>query len=72
MSQLLVSKYLNDLEVYRRVSGTNRETVVREAFKTLLREWGKSSGLVLITEWEHEIQLGRDQISQARRVCTRC
>ena len=42
MSQLLIQHYLNDLQTLRRVSGTSRESVVREAFKTLLKDWGKS------------------------------
>jgi len=53
MSQLLVHKYLNDLSDLRRVSGTRRESVVREAFKTLLKEWGKGEGLLFIPEYEH-------------------
>ena len=31
MSQLLIQHYLNELQTLRRVSGTSRETVVREA-----------------------------------------
>lgn len=50
MSQLLINQYLNELATLRRVSGTNRETVVREAFKDLLKAWGKSRGLVFIAE----------------------
>jgi hypothetical protein len=42
VSQLLIQHYLNDLQTLRRVSGTSRESVVREAFKTLLKDWGKS------------------------------
>lgn len=38
LSQLLIQHYLNDLQTLRRVSGTSRESVVREAFKTLLGE----------------------------------
>ena len=52
MSQLLIQKYLNELHDLRKVSGTSRETVVREAFKTLLKEWGRSHDLVLVTEYE--------------------
>ncbi len=33
MSQLLIQHYLNQLADLRKVSGTNREMVVREAFK---------------------------------------
>jgi hypothetical protein len=53
LSQLLISKYLNDLADLRRVSGSHRESVVREAFKTLLKDWGKSEGLLFIPEYEH-------------------
>lgn len=53
MSQLLITEYLNDLATLKRVSGTNRESVVREAFKDLLKKWGKSQNLVFLTE--HEI-----------------
>jgi len=53
MSDLLVQKYLNDLSDLRRVSGTQRESVVREAFKTLLKDWGKSEGYLFIPEYEH-------------------
>jgi predicted helicase len=53
MSQLLIQHYLNELQTLRRVSGTSRESVVREAFKTLLREWGKSRDLTFIAEHEH-------------------
>jgi hypothetical protein len=53
LSQLLVQKYLNDLSDLRRTSGSHRESVVREAFKTLLKEWGKSDGLLFIPEYEH-------------------
>ena len=52
MSQLLIQHYLNDLQTLRRVSGTSRESVVREAFKTLLKDWGKSRDLIFIPEFE--------------------
>jgi hypothetical protein len=53
MSQLLIQKYLNDLSDLRRVSGSQRESVVREAFKTLLKKWGRSEGLLFVPEYEH-------------------
>jgi predicted helicase len=53
LSKLLVQKYLNDLSDLRRVSGSQRESVVREAFKTLLKDWGKAEGLLFIAEYEH-------------------
>ena len=54
MSQLLIQQYLNDLAKLRKVAGTNRETVVREAFKDLLKTWGRSLDLTFITEHTFE------------------
>ena len=54
MSQLLIHRYLNDLQTLRRVSGTSQESVVREAFKTLLKDWGKSRDLIFLPEYEYE------------------
>jgi hypothetical protein len=42
MSTLLVQQYLNELADLKRVSGDRRESVVREAFKTLLKGWGRA------------------------------
>ena len=53
MSQLLINEYLNELATLKRVSGVQRESVVREAFKDLLKKWGRSQNLVFIPE--HEI-----------------
>lgn len=53
MSQLLVQQYLNHLSELKRVAGTTRESVVREAFKDLLKGWGRAHDLVFIPE--HEI-----------------
>ena len=52
MSQLLINEYLNELATLKRVSGAQRESVVREAFKDLLKKWGKSHNLVFIAEHE--------------------
>src|ERR1700704_3296907 len=54
MSQLSIQHYLNELQTLRRVGGTSRESVVREAFKTLLKEWGRSRDLIFIPEYEYE------------------
>lgn len=54
MSQLLIQHYLNELQTLRRVSGTSRESVVREAFKTLLKDWGRSRDLIFIPEYEYQ------------------
>ncbi len=50
MSQLLIQHYLNELQTLRRVSGTSRESAVREAFKTLLKDWGRSYHLNFVPE----------------------
>ena len=52
MSQVLIQQYLNQLADLRKVSGTHRESVVREAFKDLLKGWGRSHDLVFIPEYE--------------------
>lgn len=50
---MLIQNYLNDLNDLRRVSGSGRESVVREAFKDLLKAWGRSRDLVFVAEHEH-------------------
>ena len=37
MSQVLINQYLAQLDVLKKVGGTQRESVVREAFKYLLK-----------------------------------
>ncbi len=54
MSQILIQQYLNELQDLRRVSGTTRESVVREAFKNLLKGWGRSHDLIFVPEYEIE------------------
>lgn len=54
MSKLLISQYLNDLARLRQVSGTHRESVVREAFKDLLKGYARSHDLVFVPEFEIE------------------
>ena len=50
MSQFLIQHYLNDLKTLQSASGTSRELVVREVFKTLLKDWGKSLDLIFLPE----------------------
>ena len=52
MSQHLISRYLNELSDLRRVSGEVRESVVREAFKTFLKDWGRSKDLIFVPEYK--------------------
>jgi hypothetical protein len=51
MSQLLIQQYLNELSDLRRVSGEQRESVVSEAFKTLLKDWGRSRNLKFVPQY---------------------
>lgn len=51
MSQGLINDYLRQLDVIRKASGSTRETIVREAFKDLLKSWGKQHGLVFLAEY---------------------
>jgi len=53
VSQLLIQSYFNELDRIRAASGTSRETVVREAFKDLLKSWGRQRDLIFIAEHEH-------------------
>ena len=51
MSQLLISQYLNQLSSLKKVSGSMRESVLREAFKDLLKAWGRQHDLTFIPEY---------------------
>ncbi len=51
MSQLLINDYLKQLDLIKKVSGSHRETIVREAFKDLLKAWGRQHGLVFLAEY---------------------
>lgn len=50
MSQILINDYLKQLDIIKKVSGSRRETIVREAFKDLLKAWGKQQNLTFLTE----------------------
>jgi predicted helicase len=54
VSQLLIQQYLNELQDLRRVSGTTRESVVSEAFKDLLKGWGRGHDLIFVPQYEFE------------------
>lgn len=51
MSQLLINDYLKQLDLIKKVSGSQRETIVREAFKDLLKAWGRQHDLVFLAEY---------------------
>lgn len=51
MSQHLIHDYLRQLDLIKKISGSQRETIVREAFKDLLKAWGRQQGLVFLAEY---------------------
>ena len=51
MSQILIHDYLRQLDVIKKISGSQRETIVREAFKDLLKAWGRQHDLVFLAEY---------------------
>lgn len=54
MSQVLIQNYLRELADIKRMTGSSNETVLREAFKNLLKDWGKSRGLFFTPEYPIE------------------
>ena len=52
MSQVLINQYLGELDRLKKIGGTHREWVVREAFKDLLKGWGKQHDLQFIPEYK--------------------
>lgn len=53
MSRQLINEYRADLDRLKAVSGSRRESVLREAFKDLLKRWGRSLDLHFVPE--HDI-----------------
>lgn len=53
MSRQLINEYRAELDRLRAVSGSRREGVLREAFKDLLKRWGRSRDLQFVAE--HDI-----------------
>ncbi|MFD2780821.1 N-6 DNA methylase [Novosphingobium pokkalii] len=53
MSKQLINEYRAELDRLRAVSGSRRESVLREAFKDLLKRWGRSQELSFVPE--HDI-----------------
>ena len=51
MSQILINAYLKQLDLIKKVSGSQRETIVREAFKDLLKAWGRQHDLIFLAEY---------------------
>lgn len=53
MSRQLINEYRAELDRLRAVSGSRRESVLREAFKDLLKRWGRAHDLQFVAE--HDI-----------------
>ena len=53
MSRQSINEYRNELDRLRAASGSRRESVLREAFKDLLKRWGRAQDLVFVPE--HDI-----------------
>ncbi|MHB0727817.1 type ISP restriction/modification enzyme [Roseomonas mucosa] len=53
MSRQIINEYRAELDRLRVTSGSRRESVLREAFKDLLKHWGRGQGLQFIPE--HDI-----------------
>ena len=52
MSQLLIQKYLNELDRYKKISGSHTEGVTSEAFKDLLKALARQNNLIFINQYE--------------------
>ena len=50
MSLQLINDDLAELDRLKKISRSRRETIVREAFKDLLKAWGRQQGLVFVAE----------------------
>ncbi len=53
MSRQLITQYRSELDRIHSASGSKRESVVREAFKDLLKRWGKGRDLIFLAEHEY-------------------
>jgi hypothetical protein len=51
MSRILINRYLSEIDRTRRFSGSQTEEVIREAFKSLLRDASRDRNLFLQAEY---------------------
>jgi predicted helicase len=51
MSQVLITQYLAELDRLKKVSGELREGIVSEAFKDLLKGWGRQHDLTFVPQF---------------------
>lgn len=52
MSKVLIGQYLNELSRLRQVSGTHRESMVRQAFKDLRKGYARRRCRTFVAEYE--------------------
>ncbi|NBU85083.1 MAG: hypothetical protein EBS21_10995 [Sphingomonadaceae bacterium] len=50
MSRQFIHEYRAELDRMRAISGSRRESVLRDAFKMLLQRWGRGQDLLLVPE----------------------
>lgn len=50
MSRQLINEYRAELDRLRAISGSRRESVLRETFKDLLKRWGKTRDLQFVVK----------------------
>ena len=50
MSRQLINEYRGELDRLRAITGSRRESVLREAFKDLLKRWGRQHDLQFVAE----------------------
>jgi hypothetical protein len=50
LSRQLINEYRAELDRVRQASGSRREGTVSEAFKDLLKRWGKTNELVFLAQ----------------------
>jgi hypothetical protein len=58
LSRQLINEYRAELDRLKAVSGSRRESVLREAFKDLLKRWGKAYDLTFVPEHERTTDKG--------------
>ncbi len=51
MSQLLINDYLKQLDLIKKVSGSQRETIVLDTFKDLAKAWDRQHDHVFLAEY---------------------
>jgi hypothetical protein len=52
VSRHLINEYRAELDRMKAISGSKRESILREAFKDCLKRWGESHDLQFIAEYD--------------------